>query len=165
MGMDLVPVYAGDAPQEPDVVTIDPKVVQNLGVRSETVQKGFLNRRIQTVGHVQYDENALHHVHTRVEGWVEKLSVKAEGDPIVEGQLLFELYSPDLVAAQQEYVLAMQSGNVSLTEASRDRLLALGSSQSDIDALAESMEVEQRVRIVAKSDGVVANSAYGKVSI
>ena len=156
MGMDLVPVYAGDAPQEQDVVTIDPKVVQNLGVRSETVQKGFLNRRIQTVGHVQYDENALHHVHTRVEGWVEKLSVKAEGDPIVEGQLLFELYSPDLVAAQQEYVLAMQSGNFSLTEASRDRLLALGSSQSDIDSLAESMEVEQRVRIVAKSDGVVA---------
>lgn len=155
MGMDLVPVYADDAPSEDDVVTIDPKIVQNLGVRSEAVVRGMLNRTIQTVGYVEYDENALHHIHTRVDGWVEKLSVKAEGDPIQEGQVLFELYSPTLVNAQQEYVMAKSASHDNLLSASRDRLLALGMTETEIGQLDETKEVHQRISVFAKSDGVV----------
>ena len=106
MGMDLVPVYADSASSEEDVVLVDPHVVQNLGVRTERVRRGRLDRHVRTVGYIEYDENAMHHVHTRVDGWIEMLSVKAQGDPITEGQILFEIFSPTLLNAQQEYLRA-----------------------------------------------------------
>ncbi|MCY4657476.1 MAG: efflux RND transporter periplasmic adaptor subunit [Gammaproteobacteria bacterium] len=155
MGMDLVPVYAGEGPTEEDLVSIDPTVVQNLGVRSETVQKGVLNRTIRTVGYVEYDENALHHIHTRVDGWIDKLFVKSEGDPIEEGQVLFELYSPTLVNAQQEYLMAKEQRNLTLKEASADRLSALGMTAAEVATLDETESVNQRIRIFARSDGVI----------
>lgn len=155
MGMDLVPVYADDAPSEEDVVSIDPIIVQNLGVRSEPAVRSTLNRTIQTVGYVEYDENALLHIHTRIDGWVEKLSVKAEGDPIREGQVLFELYSPTLVNAQQEYLMAKSAAHDNLLGASRDRLLTLGMTETEIEQLDETKEVHQRISVFAKSKGVV----------
>lgn len=156
MGMDLVPVYADDVPTDEDVILIDPHVVHNLGVRTEPVQRSPLQRKIRTVGYVEYDENALHHVHTRVEGWIEKLSVKAKGDPIQADQVLFEIYSPTLVNAQNEYLMALNRSSESMVEASEDRLLALGLTEAQIVELAESEETHERVKVHAKSDGVVA---------
>ncbi len=155
MGMDLVPVYADSAPTEEDVVLVEPHVVQNLGVRSELVVKSPLNRKIRTVGYVEYDENALHHIHTRVDGWIEKLSVKAEGDPIVADQVLFELYSPALVNAQEEYLMAKAGGQSDMIDASAERLKALGLIQDQIDELDELGTANQAVPVRAKSDGVV----------
>ncbi|MDH5502225.1 MAG: efflux RND transporter periplasmic adaptor subunit, partial [Gammaproteobacteria bacterium] len=94
MGMDLVPVYADEAGAETGVVLIDSSVVSNLGVRSAEAVQGPLSKVIETVGYVGYDEDTLHHIHTRVDGWIEKLSVTATGDPVRNGQTLFELYSP-----------------------------------------------------------------------
>ena len=132
MGMDLVPVYVDEVASKPGVVSIDPTVVNNLGVRTAVAERGTLPRLIETVGYIGYDEDTLQHVHTRVDGWIEKLATTATGDPVKKGQLLFELYSPTLVSAQQEYLAALSSTNEGLKGASRDRLLALGVTEREI---------------------------------
>lgn len=157
MGMDLVPVYADAAGSAPGVVSIDPTMVNNLGVRTAVVERGTLPRIIETVGYIGYDEDTLQHVHTRVDGWIEKLATTATGDPVSKGQLLFELYSPTLVNAQQEYLAALASKNTILRNASRDRLLALGVTSQDIQRLERDREANQRVRVYAQSDGVIAH--------
>ena len=157
MGMDLVAVYADDVEGQPGVVSIDPTVVNNLGVRTSLAESGPLSRRIETVGYVEYDEDTVQHVHTRVEGWIEKLSAKATGDKVEQGQLLFELYSHALVNAQQEYLAALRSNNKVLRDASRERLIALGVSVSEIDRLDKERTVRQRVRVYAPTDGVIAH--------
>ena len=157
MGMDLVPVYAEEVDGQPGVVAIDPTVVNNLGVRTGVAKRGTLPRRIETVGYIGYDEDTLQHVHTRVDGWIEKLATKATGDPVKKGQLLFELYSPTLVNAQQEYLAALTSNNVVLREASRDRLIALGVTAGEIDRLSTEREARQRVRVYAQSDGIISH--------
>ena len=156
MGMDLVPVYA-DAASRTEIVSIDPRIVNNLGVRTALVEKGPLSRRINTVGYVGYDEDTVHHVHTRVDGWIEKLSVTATGDPVESGQMLFELYSPTLVNAQEEYLAAMTSRNTALHQASRERLGALGVTAAEVERLDKERTVRRRLRIYAKSGGFVAH--------
>lgn len=115
MGMDLVPAYADEAEMRRGVVSIDPTLLNNLGVRTADAERGTLPRLIETVGYIGYDEDTLQHVHTRVDGWIEKLATTATGDPVTKGQLLFELYSPTLVNAQQEYLAPMVGGMVSAT--------------------------------------------------
>lgn len=157
MGMDLVPVYTDEVDNRPGVVKIDPTIVNNLGVRTAEAERGRLSRQIDTVGYVQFDEDTLHHVHTRVEGWIEKLATTATGDPVEKGQLLFELYSPTLVNAQQEFLAALRSNNSVLKQASRERLTALGLTQGEIARLEQDRTVRQRVRVFAESDGVIAH--------
>ncbi len=156
MGMDLVPVYADEVDRQPGVVKIDPVVVNNLGVRTDRAERGSLSRRIDTVGYVSYDEDTVSHVHTRVDGWIERLMTKAAGDPVQKGQLLFELYSPTLVNAQQEYLTALKSGNASLRDASKERLIALRVSAAEVARLERERTVSQRVRVYAEADGVIA---------
>ena len=159
MGMALVPVYAKDEEETEDeaVVRISPAVVQNLGLRSAPAQRGVLQRRIEAVGYVQYDEDAMRHIHTRVEGWIESLGVQAAGDPVAKGQILFEIYAPALVNAQREYLAAAERGGGALLAASRERLTALGMAAAEIDAIAEAGEPRQRVRTYAAADGVVTH--------
>lgn len=157
MGMDLVPVYADEVDAQPGVVSIDPTLVQNLGVRTSIAERGSLARRIDTVGYIGYDEDTVQHVHTRVDGWIEKLATKASGDPVSKGQLLFELYSPALVNAQQEYLMALSSSNMMLRSASRDRLVALGLTEGEIARLDKERVAMQRVRVFAQQDGVIAH--------
>ena len=157
MGMDLVPVYADEVDNQPGVVRIDPTIVNNLGVRTATAERGVLARLIETVGYVAYDEDTVQHVHTRVDGWIERLVTKATGDAVEEGQLLFELYSPTLVNAQEEFLTATRSGNQTLLKASRNRLNALGMSRPEITRLERERTVNQRVSVRAEFDGVIAN--------
>lgn len=157
MGMNLVPVYAEGDSADSGVITIDPIMVNNLGVRTATAERGRLSRRIDTVGYVGFDEDTVHHVHTRVEGWIEKLATKATGDPVARGQLLFELYSPTLVSAQEEYLTALRSGNERLLQASTERLAALGVADREIERLKDERTVARRTRVYAESDGVIAH--------
>ena len=157
MGMDLVPVYADEVDAQRGVVAIDATMANNLGVRTSVAERGSLPRRIETVGYIGYDEDTLQHVHTRVDGWIEKLVTKATGDPVQSGQLLFELYSPTLVNAQQEYLAALSSNNVVLRDASRDRLAALGVTGGEIRQLEKERKARQRVRVYAEGDGVIAH--------
>ena len=155
MGMELVPVYADEIDGQPGVIKIDPTIINNLGVRTAIAKYGPLSRQIDTVGYVGYDEDTLLHVHTRVDGWIERLETKASGDPVVKGQLLFELYSPTLVNAQEEYLTALRSNNTLLLSASRDRLAALGVNAAEIARLDRERTVQQRVRFTAQADGVI----------
>jgi Cu(I)/Ag(I) efflux system membrane fusion protein len=157
MGMDLAPVYADETDARPGVVRIDPTTVNNLGVRTAPVEVGPLSRLIETVGYVGYDEDTLVHIHTRVDGWIEKLSVTATGDAVEKGQVLFELYSPTLVNAQEEFLVALRSQNSPLEQASRGRLAALGMTDGEIQRLAREREVQQRIRVYADHDGVIAH--------
>jgi Cu(I)/Ag(I) efflux system membrane fusion protein len=157
MGMDLVAVYADEVDTQPGVVKIDPTVVNNLGVRIDLAQRSSLPRLIDTVGYVSYDEDTVHHVHTRVDGWIENLAVTTKGDPVEKGQLLFELYSPILVNAQQEFLTALRSGNALLQSASRERIAALGVTAGEISRLEEERTVRQRIPVYAGSDGVIAH--------
>ena len=154
MGMDLVPFYKDDGGED-GVVKISPIVQNNLGVRISTVKKGQLDREINTVGYINFDEEKLYHLHTRVEGWVEKLVVKATGDVVKKGQKLFELYSPTLVNAQEEYLTALRSQNRLLIKASKDRLLSLGIISDQIKQLRKTRKIQQRISYFAKHDGFI----------
>lgn len=155
MGMDLVPVYAGEA-DAGEVVRIDPAVVQNLGVRTATVERGRLWRRIDTVGYVGFDERRISHVHLRTEGWIDKLHVKSDGERVRQGEVLMKVYSRDLVNAQEEYLQALRTQGGRLRQASHDRLLALGMSAGQIEEIAKTGRAVQLVRIVARQSGIVS---------
>ena len=161
MGMDLIPVYAdGEESDQSDgmpIVKIKPEVVNNLGVRTERVRRGSLSREISTVGYIDYDETKISHIHSRTEGWIENLKIRAEGEHARKGQLLFELYSPPLVNAQEEYLQALASGNKQLIIASRKKLSALGISKSQVKRLDKNKEVTQNVQFYAPQSGVLTH--------
>lgn len=159
MGMDLVPVFGEQAnvDNSPGTVTISPDVENNLGVRITEVKEDFLHTKIKTVGYVKYDEDQLQHIHPRVEGWIEKLYVKAAGDPVKKNQPLYELYSPQLVNAQEEYLLALSRNNQSLITASESRLRSLQLSRSFIKNLKKNRKVLQTIIFNAPQDGVIDN--------
>ena len=153
MGMDLIPVYdeGGGA-----AVKISPAVVNNLGVRTAEAEKGRLWRRIDTVGYVDYDDNRRSHVHLRTEGWIERLYVSSEGERVKPGARLFDLYSPTLVNAQEEYLQALASNSKPLIQASRARLEALGIPAGQIERLTKERRVAQTIPTYAHQGGVVA---------
>jgi len=162
MGMDYIPVYedeasGGAAPEGPPIVTIRPEVVNNLGVRTEKVNRSTLAREVNTVGYVNYDESQIGHVHVRTEGWIEHLKVNSIGARVNHGDLLFEVYSPSLATAQEEYLQALASGNERLIGASRSRLAALGISESEIKRLERTRKVDRTVKIFAHHGGVVSD--------
>ena len=152
MGMDYVPVYAEDVGGE---VRISPAVVNNLGVRTEPVVRGSLPRGVQTVGYVQFDERKVQQVRPRAEGWVEGLAVRAMGETVQAGQLLFTLYSPMLESVQQEYLDALKIGNRELIDASRDRLRAVGLDAGTAARLAQSGRAAGRIPFHAPISGVI----------
>jgi Cu(I)/Ag(I) efflux system membrane fusion protein len=152
MGMDYVPVYEESTGRE---VRISPAVMNNLGVRTEPVASGPLPRVSDVVGYVQLDERKVQQVRSRAEGWVEGLAVRAMGETVTKGQLLFTLYSPMLESAQQEYLDALKIGNADLIDASRDRLRALGLDAGTASRLSKSGRVSGRVPFYAPIAGVV----------
>lgn len=152
MGMDYVPVFADAAGPE---VRISPAVVNNLGVRTEAAQRSPLERRAETVGYVSFDERRVQQVRPRAEGWIEGLSVRAMGETVAAGQLLFTLYSPMLESAQQEYLDALEIGNADLVAASRERLRALGLDAGTASRLAKGGRAAGRVAFHAPIAGVV----------
>ena len=160
MGMDLIPVYEeepGGDDNGPGAIKISPEVINNLGVRTASVEKRNLHSEIKTVGYVQYDEDQLVHIHPRVEGWIDKLFVKAIGDPVSKGQPLYEIYSPALVNAQEELLLAMDRKNRVLIRAAEQRLAALQIPSSAISQLKKTRQVLQNVTFYAPQTGVVDN--------
>ena len=160
MGMDLVPVYedgGSGADGGQGTIKISPEVVNNLGVRTAMVRLARLHSQISTVGIVKYDEDQLVHIHPRVQGWVEKLYIKAAGDPVEKGQPLYEIYSPELVNAQEELLLALDRRNKRLIRAAEDRLNALQLPKSAINELKKTNKVKQTISFYAPQSGVVDN--------
>ncbi len=156
MGMNLVPVYAGADDEPGNIVSIAPGIVQNLGVRTATAERSRLWRGISTVGYVDFDESKTSHIHLRTEGWIERLYVESEGERVSKGQRLFDLYSPALVNAQEEFIQALKIGNKALEQASRDRLTALGIPADQIRQLKKDRRARQTITLYAPQDGVVS---------
>ncbi|MFC3093261.1 efflux RND transporter periplasmic adaptor subunit [Alteromonas sediminis] len=156
MGMDLVPVYADDvAGDSPGTVSIDPVTVQNLGVKTAQVERVKPTQTVRAVGQVQFAEDAIEHVHPRIEGWVEVLNVRAIGDYVEKGAPLYSLYSPELVNAQEEFVIALKQNNPSLINAARMRLNALSVPDTLITQLERARKVAHKVTFVAPQSGVI----------
>lgn len=160
MGMDLVPVYAdGDNAQNGDSATplirIDPAVINNIGVRTAPVERGNLARGIDTVGFITPDADRVAHVHVRAEGWIERLEADNVGEAVAGGEVLFEIYSPALVSAQDEFLQAARGGHAGLISASRQRLRALGMSDDQVEELSRSGQVRQRFSVRSPQDGYV----------
>lgn len=156
MGMDLVPVYE-TAEDSAGTVSISPTVVNNLGVKTTTVKHEVMRFPIQTVGYVQYNEDKLIHIHPRLQGWVEKLHVKAAGERVKQGQPLYSLYSPELVNAQEEFLLAVKRNNPTLINASRARLSALHMPKDAMEKLEQSQQVMQTINFLSPQEGVIDN--------
>ncbi len=113
MGMDYIPVYAeggGSGDDEPaGTVKIDPVTVQNIGVRTARVERRSLARELNALGQVDFNEERLARLHPKTSGWIEQLRVDETGVRVSKGTILLALYSPDLVAAQREYLVALEN--------------------------------------------------------
>lgn len=155
MGMDMVPVYEDEG--ESTTITVDPTTVQKMGVRTAVVTKGPLRRIIRTVGAIDYNETALADVTTKFRGWIENLYVDSTGKQVKKGEPLFDIYSPDLYSAQNEYVLALnqQGGAPGLRASSRQKLRLFDISEDQIAELEKNRQPQRTLRVDAPIDGIV----------
>ena len=156
MGMDFIPVYEEQKSGSPGTVTISPEIQQNLGVRLAKVERLPLHQQIETVGYVGYDEERLEAINARMAGWIRTLAIKNEGQRIAKGSLIYELYAPDLVNAQHEYLLALNTANPLLLRAAEGKLKSLQVPADQIATLKRSRQVSETVRIYAPSSGYVS---------
>ena len=171
MGMDLVPVYEeeGEEKEPASVIRIDPVTIQNMGVRLAQVERKPLVRNIRTYGSITYNEKNIYTVNTKFSGWIEKIYVDFVGDKVKKGQPLFDIYSPELVTAQEEYLLAVQqcaslcespypsvaAGARRLIEASRTRLRYWDLTEGQINRIKSTGQVQKTLTVFSPASGVV----------
>jgi Cu(I)/Ag(I) efflux system membrane fusion protein len=169
MGMDYIPVYADEeTPGEANIVKISPDKIQKLGVRTAEAEQRDLVRTVRAVGLVEPDERRFHAVTLKFDGYIEKLHVNATGQSVEKGQPLFELYSPDLVSAQNDYLIAKNSRSAlknaaphtqaemeSLVQSSLERLRYWGISETEIRQLERQGSVRRNLIIRSPAFGVV----------
>ena len=158
MDMQLVPKYT-DEQAEPGTVTISPRIVQNLGVRTTQARRGAIEQRFETVGSVAYNERGVVQLQARAAGFVEKLYARAPLDPVAKGAPLVQILYPEWAGAQEEYLLLKKSdaANVrALALAARQRLLLLGMSEEEVRAIEREGRVRQRFTRYAPISGVIA---------
>lgn len=154
MDMQLVPKY-GDDTASVGTVTVSPQMVQSLGIRLAEVTLAPLSAAIEGAGTVSADENRIEVVQARAAGWVEKLYVRAQGEPVQRGQLLAEIYAPELYTAQQEFLLARRAQDATLTDGARERLRLLGVSAAQIARLEKTGTATRSVSFYSPVNGVV----------
>jgi Cu(I)/Ag(I) efflux system membrane fusion protein len=168
MGMDYIPVYEGEATDETGTVKIGLAKVQKLGVQSAPVERRTLGRTIRAVGTVQADERRLYIVNTKFEGWIDKLYVNATGEMVRRGQPLMEIYAPELVVAEREYLLAwralqdmagagpdIRKSASQLAEAALQRLSNWDISADQVKRLQRAGTVTRTLTLRAPADGTV----------
>ena len=157
MGMELVPVYEEADNSSPGTVTISPAVEAQMGVTTARVEVlPWLEQR-RAFAEVAIDTAQQWHVQIRAPGWIEKSHVFAVGETVVAGQPLFDFYSPELVVAQEEFLVALADGEASLIRSAEERLLALNLPRGWIQRLRQRKTIEERVRFVAQKAGVISH--------
>jgi Cu(I)/Ag(I) efflux system membrane fusion protein len=159
MDMQLEPKYAEAGGSEEDRVTISSQTAQNLGIRLEKVETKSFGESLSAVGRIAPDERRFYAVQTRISGFVERLYVRAVGDPVSKGQKIAEIYAPELLAAQQEYLTLMSLNQVdadgSLKQAARNRLRLLGMAEGEIETIAKAGKPSPRFGVYAPASGVL----------
>ncbi len=171
MGMDLIPVYEDEEPTVSGI-RVDPNFLQNFAVRTAVVERGSIPMEIRTIGILTYNERDIASVNTKFEGWIEKAYVNYIGEPVKKGQVLFEIYSPDLVTTQQEYLAALdyvtrlESGGAepeaierahSLLESARERLHYWDITDDQIDELRKTRKLRRTLKIISPVSGLVVS--------
>jgi Cu(I)/Ag(I) efflux system membrane fusion protein len=169
MGMDYIPVYADDETLEgANVLRVSTEKIQRLGVKTAPVENTGIAHVVRSVGIVETNERRLYTVTLRFDGFIEKLHVNATGQTVARGQPLFDLYSPDLVSAQREYLTAksaqsalanseswMQAGMRDLAESSLERLRNWGISESELANLEKQGKAQHALVVRSPTSGVV----------
>ncbi|GAW87219.1 membrane fusion protein, Cu(I)/Ag(I) efflux system [Bathymodiolus platifrons methanotrophic gill symbiont] len=172
MGMEYIPVYADqESIDETPVggVEIDGVTVQNMSVRTAKAIKTALSHTVRAVGRVTYDEERMVHLHPKTEGWIEKLNIDKTGQYVKKNTDLLSIYSPQLVASQQEYILALNNlkalekspikdirdGAENLVKSSLERLKLLDVPKHQIHELEHSHKIKKSVHIHAPKAGIV----------
>jgi len=166
MGMDYVPVYEGEAGE--NTIQINPATQQNIGVTTEIVEKRDLTRNIRTTANIIYDETRLYIINTKISGYVEKLFVDYTGQLVKKGRPLLEIYSPDLVSTQEEYLQAVKyrngisggspisiQGAEQLVESAKLRLLNWDISEKEISELEKRGTPQKTMTIYSPANGIV----------
>jgi len=167
-GMRLEPVYADDGttsaqsrkPEStvpPGAIRISPERQQLIGVRFATVEMGAATRTIRAVGRVAVDETRVGHVHTRIEGWIESVFVDFTGDAVKKGDPMLTIYSPEMLASEEELLLAARAREVmpSLFDAARRRLQLWDLSEDQIQQVIRSGQPIRSINVHAPMDGFV----------
>jgi membrane fusion protein, copper/silver efflux system len=168
MGMNLIPVYE-DESAVAGQIKINPTMVQNIGVKTVTVKRRSLTRKIRTIGTLTYDERKVHHIHTKYEGWIEKLHVNFTGQEVNQDDMLLEVYSPELVSTQEEFLLALKYKDSlkespfteigeaadSLMESTRKRLQLFDVPDHQIEALIRDKKITKTMHIHSPVRGFV----------
>lgn len=173
MGMDYLPVYAdgGGADEPAGTVTIDPVTVQNIGVRAAKAETRDLSRRLNGLGRVDFNEERLARLHPKTSGWVEQLRIDETGTQVSRDTILLGIYSPELVAAQQEYLVALnnwesvrQGGGAqmkksarTIVESARERLQLFDVAEHQIKELEQSRKIKKQLHIHSPFEGRVMN--------
>lgn len=165
MDMQLEPKYAdeggGEANKDSEAagVTISSQTTQNLGIRLEKVATRSFGESLSAIGRIEPDERRFYAVQTRTPGFVERLFVRAVGDPVSKGQKIAEIYAPELLAAQQEYLALLALNNIdndgSLKQAARSRLKLLGMSEGEVAAISKTGKASPRFGVYAPASGVL----------
>ncbi|MGH9784453.1 MAG: efflux RND transporter periplasmic adaptor subunit, partial [Terriglobia bacterium] len=166
---------AGPTPTAPtpNTIFVAPQRQQLIGVQSVPAEMKPLFKEIRTVGKVTYDETKLTHIHTKVTGYIEEVFVDFVGKPVKTGDPLFTIYSPDLVATQEEYLLALKSrdvlkdsafpwiaaGSMNLLEATRQRLQLWDITDKDIQTLETDGKAKRALTIYSPVSGIVTERA------
>ncbi|MGZ5118071.1 MAG: efflux RND transporter periplasmic adaptor subunit [Burkholderiales bacterium] len=155
MDMQLVPKYA-DESEDQGGVTVAPRVMQNLGVRTAEVTRGSLATKLTAVGSIEYNERAFVVVQPRANGYIERLFVRAALDSVRQGDPLVEILFPDWASAQEEYLLLRKRNDTDLAAAARQRLVLLGMSEEQIAGVERAGTSQPRVTLRAPVSGVIA---------
>jgi membrane fusion protein, copper/silver efflux system len=164
MDMQLEPKYAnivsgGEGAGEDGGVAISSQTAQNLGIRLEKVTSKSFGESFSAVGRIEPDERRFYAVQTRIPGFVERLSARAVGDPVAKGQKIAEIYAPELLAAQQEYLALLELNSVdsdnALKDAARSRLKLLGMTESEIAAITKTGKSSPRFGVYAPASGIL----------
>ena len=157
------------SPSRDASIVIDPVTIQNIGVQTAAVRERPLTRSIRTVGHLDYNEEMYSRINVKYAGWIEKLHVNETGQRVAAGDPMVDIYSPELVAAQEEYLLAFRNvknlenstfehitrGAQSLLDASKRRLLYWDVTEGHIRELEERGTITRTLTIYAPSKGIV----------
>ena len=160
-GMDLVPIQTGSSNEKSDsdetVLQLSSRLVQTTGFRSEAVEMASFGRLIRSFGEVVANTRLQTDISLRTAGWVEELVVNAPGDKVAAGDILFRLYSPDLVSAQRDYLSALKRGNKERIDITRNRLSSLGVHDSAINYVLEKRKTLRAVPYYAPKGGRIEN--------
>lgn len=176
MGMDLIPVYEGDEAGGAGSITIDGSIQQNMNLRTVEVERRDLTNVIRAYGKVSSAEDKNYSINTKISGWVERLYIDTTGEKVDKGQPLLEIYSPELVSTQEEFILALKNQKKyksspfedirqnaeKMVDLARNRLELWDISPNEIDEIEKTGQIKKTILLRSQESGIVLHKAVNE---